>query len=346
MPSNFKSLYLDQSKIAAAVAAYDTDCQVLGPKDCGGYQEYELRADGQKPARLHVYNKNDATTTLNPNVGANQVVSHALAEHVALACRKVQFEQKPLGVNFLSEENWRFLVEYLQEEGYKVTKGAVPYGERFDVWKAHGDTVNINRYDSGRFLMQGKARNLYGIVAAALCDLVPDKKAIVQAQLQSFSIEGINAVDLLEELRQLVPNAVEILGDTGMAFIAPSLAYIKIDLNLPDYSSYAFPALKGLEAYMKSILSAHGYIIGNKDGMKKVFISEALLPSVRTKIACQATTRALEESFKLYNLHRHGLFHADGVPALSRLIETRAEAITIVHAVLHCIESTASAIPK
>ena len=346
MPPNFKSLYLDQSKIAAAVAAYDTECEVLGPKECGPYQEYELKFDNAKPAKLHVYNKSDATTTLNPNVGANQAVSLALAEHVALACKKVQFEQKPLGIASLSQENWIFLVEYLKEEGYRVTAGTVPHGQRYDVWKAHGDTVNINRYDSGRFLMQGKARELYGIVAAALCDLVPDKTAVVEAQLKSFAIEEVNAVDLLDELKQLVPNAVNILGDTGMSMIAPSLAYIKIDLNLPDYSSYAFPALKGLEAYMKCLLSEHDYIIGHRDGMKKVFISEALLPSVKAKINCNATTRALEESFKLYNQHRHGLFHADGVPATSRVIDTRAEAITIVHAVLHCIESTAAAIPK
>lgn len=346
MPPNFKSLYLDQSKIAAAVAAYDTECEVLGPKECGPYQEYELKFENAKPAKLHVYNKNDSTTTLNPSVGANQAVSLALAEHVALACKKVQFEQKPLGIDSLSEENWKFLVEYLAGEGYKVTPGKVPHGERYDVWKAHGDTVNINRYNTGRFLMQGKARDLYGIVAATLCDLVPDKQAVVQAQLKSFSIEEVNAVDLLDELAQLVPNAVAILGETGMAIVAPSLALIKIDMQLPDYSSFAYPALRGLEVYMKSILASHDYVVKNAAGMGSVYVKETLLMSVRTKIACQPTIRALEESYKLYNLHRPGLFHADGVPEFSRLIDTRAEAIAIIHEVLTCIERTAADIPK
>lgn len=343
--SNLKGVYLENARVPAAIAEYDGGGEISGPKDCGKYHEYELKVAGQRPAKLHVYYNNDTTTTLNYKVGANQVISLAWAEHVALVCKKVQYEQKPLALNVLSKDDWNFLIDYLRDEGYKVTEGKVPHGVRYDVWRTHGDAVNLNLYDTGRFLMQGKARELYGVVASILCDLVPDKKSLVQAQLKSYSLDEINAVDLFQELAQFTPSAVNILGETTKAIIAPSLALIKINVNLPDYSSFAYPALKGLEAYMKGLLSKYDYIVKNSAGMGSMFNRETLIMSVRTKIGCQPTIRALEESYKLYNLHRHALFHADGVPEFSRLVETKEEATAIVHAVLHCIESSSAAIP-
>ena len=44
------------------------------------------------------------------------------------------------------------------------------------------------------------------------------------------------------------------------------------------------------------------------------------------------------QCFKYYSNQRHGLFHADSVVSMSRLIESRSEADEIINNVLNIIE--------
>lgn len=345
MTKNLNKLFIDVALIDLAIKNFDEDADVEGPTTHPQYIEYIVTRSGEKPARLHVHIRNDGSTTLNAKVGANQALSQLVGEHIAEACKKAEFKQRQLGLASISTKHWKELLAHLETEcKFTVTQEALDHAERYRVKKGPGDEVNIHRYTTSVFLMQGKCREVYGAVAAALCALLPNKRELVDAQLKSLDVEGVKADDLIKELGQRVPNAMVWLDDVGSAIIAPCLALTKFKIDLPDYSAFAYPALRGLEYYMKAIMAKYKYPVKNEVGFGNFFAGASLKASVRAAMGAKETYEAVEISYALYNKHRHGLFHADANPMFSRTIDTQAEATAIVDEVLLNIEQTASKI--
>ena len=142
------------------------------------------------------------------------------------------------------------------------------------------------------------------------------------------------------ELKNRVPNAYRLLDDTSRAILAPCVVLTKLKIDLPDYSAMVFPALRGLEAYIKCLLVKHGIVVTIGGGVSSHFNRGSLLPGNQAKIACKHTISAIEDSFEYYSANRHGLFHVDGTPATTRTIGDRQEAIAIVGHILHLMDQS------
>ncbi|MDP9648614.1 type II toxin-antitoxin system RnlA family toxin [Paraburkholderia caledonica] len=345
-----KSLNLDQASVQAAVEEFARaqGGEATGPIVKLKFDEYQLNIDGQKPALLHVYKKTDGSTTLMSKVGQNQALSEQLADFVAKATSRVPVTNKPLTLANLSQETWEFLQDYLKTEGgCKVTDEPLQYGTRLKVVGPQRDQVYLHRYDTGKFMMQGRPMGVYAMVTSVLSELHEDKREVLEAQLQVVEVH--TTVDgLYAELRQHLPTALDYLGEVGCAIIAPALALTKIAVELPDYTVVAFPALRGLEFYMKQLLVESGHSVSPKSGLGAFFGQQgAVISGCATKIGCVRTVQALEQAYKLHNLHRNGLFHADGeAPVMTRTIDTKQGAADIVYEVFRTIENSYAAIPR
>ncbi|CAJ0805121.1 type II toxin-antitoxin system RnlA family toxin [Ralstonia thomasii] len=343
-----KSLNLDQAEIEPAIHEFARECggKITGPTPKSLFDEYVLLIEGEKPALLHVYKKKDGSTTLMSKVGQNQELSGRLADHVERLTARIPVVEKPLTLAKLSKETWEFLREYLTESGCTVTDEPLDHGVRIRVVGPQRDQVFLHWYNTGKFMMQGRPMDVYAIVTSMLCELHEDKREVLEAQLEAAPVH--TTVDgLYEELRQHLPTAADFLGDTGCAILAPALAFTKIAVELPDYSGVAFPALRGLEFYMKTHLVNNGYPVSPAQGLGAFFNKQGSLLSVcAAKIGCSPTVRALERSYAVHDQQRNGLFHADGVaPAMTRIIDVKQDAVNIVYEVLRTIETTYSAIP-
>lgn len=349
MTQNLKNLFLDPSMIDGAVRSFDAAAAITGPNVGEKFSEYLIHIEGQEIAKLHVYPRNDNTFTLAAAVGKNQPLSLRVAEHVAENCKRKQHEQRPLTLEHISQESWAFLLKHLADDyGFEVTERAVAHGVRFDIKKGHNDYVNLNRYNkNGNLLMQGKAREVYSTIVEILSDHLPDKRALVEAQLKTYDVSDVKADHLFDELRQSVPSAIDLLGDTGAAIIAPALALSKLNIELPDYSCIAYHALRGLECYVKAIMAKHDCPVQNAAGFGNYLDATGarLKIGVRAKMTHEEAI-AVEEGYVLLKADRNPLFHADANPEMSRILPDKAEANNILHAVLHLIERTAAAIPN
>jgi hypothetical protein len=348
MTQNLKNLFLDESKIDGAIRSFSGEATITGPSARGRFTEYEILIEGQEIAKLHVYACDDSTFTLTSSVGKNQALSRQVADHVAENCKRKAYEQRPFSLERISEDDWEFLLEHLENDyGFVVTEGAVPHGVRFDVKKAHNDYVNLNRYTkSGKLLMQGKAREVYSTVVEILSEHLTDKRELVEAQLKTYDVKDVKAEALVGELRQHVPSAMDLLGETGAAIIAPALALAKLDIELPDYSCIAYHALRGLEVYIKAIMAKHGYPVQNTSGFGNYLAANGaqLKIGVRAKMTPEEAS-AVEDGYALLKADRNPLFHADANPEMSRILPDKAEAANLLYAVLQLIERTAAAIP-
>lgn len=348
MTQNLKNLLLDQSKIDGAVRSFPGATTITGPGDHEKFAEYLIQVEGQDAAMLHVYARNDSTFTLMSTVGKNHALSFQVAQHVAESCKRVAYEQRPLSIDYISEEDWDFLLAHLEDYGFAVSKGNLDYGVRFDVKKGPKDYVNLNRYTkSGKFLMQGRALEVYATVVDILSEQLTDKRELVEAQLKTYNVKDVKADGLFEQLQQHVPSAMNLLGDTGAAIISPALALAQLDIDLPDYSCIAYHALRGLEVYMKAIMAKNGYSVQNHAGFGSYMDAGGarLLMSVRAKMTVQEA-HAIEEGYAFLKADRNPLFHADANPQMSRILPDKDEASSLLHSVLNLIERTAAAIPN
>jgi len=340
MASNFSDLRLDSDRIENAVRSYATDGKV-SVKTTDKYTQYDVVLPDAEPAKIQVFLKNNGKVTLHTKVGTNTELSCLIAEHIVKECVAVEYVQKPLSLKFLSEEAWKFLISHLKDDWkFSVEEKVIQHAQRFDVRKSKGDEVFLHRYNTGSFVMQGKARQVYGIVASCLCDLVEDKRKVIEAQLESYSVQDIKTDDILKELAELAPTASEVLGETGIAILSPSLAFIKLDISLTDYAAFVHPALRGLEGYLKSILAHYDYTVPNSAGFGDYLPHGKAKPSLKAKCAA-SDIEALEESYAVYHKHRNSLFHVDAQIVTTRIIENRQEAINIVMEIMRTLEVTA-----
>lgn len=348
MTQNLKKLFLDETKIEGAVHSFSDVATINGPNPRGQFTEYEICIEGQEVAKLHVYACNDSTFTLSASVGKNTDLSQKVAAHVAEQCKRKAYEQRPFSLERISAEDWTFLLEHLEHDyGFAVTEGVVAHGVRFNVKKTHNDYVNLNRYTkSGKLLMQGKSREVYATVVEILSEHLTDKRQLVEAQLKTYDVQDVKAEDLFVELRQHVPSAMDLLGETGAAVISPALALAKLNIDLPDYSCIAYHALRGLELYIKAIMAKRGYEVQSSTGFGNYLAAGGvqLKTGVRAKMTQEEAT-AVENGYALLKTDRNELFHATANPEMSRILPDKSEATAILHTVLELIERTAAAIP-
>jgi hypothetical protein len=141
-------------------------------------------------------------------------------------------------------------------------------------------------------------------------------------------------------LKTLIPNAYDFVGDKLVSIISPALALRKLAIELSDYSCFTFPALRGLEGYVK-LLFVHkiGVTIG-KDGFGEHFQNNGELKTTIKSKHDLKTCHAIENSYQYYRNQRHGLFHTDAIIETTRIISNKHDADNIIENVTKIIEET------
>jgi hypothetical protein len=124
--------------------------------------------------------------------------------------------------------------------------------------------------------------------------------------------------------------------------LSSALTLKKIDVELEDYTAFAFPALRGLESYLKIIFKEKDItIIGNKfNHFDKNNGKYTLKNEHKEKISCTETTNCIEKCYNYLSVNRHPLFHASNITTTSRLLTNKNDAIKIVNTVFKLIEET------
>lgn len=347
---SLQSLNLDQNAISVTFYrfAQEIGAKATGPRVTDKFEEYTLELPEQKIALMHVFKKAGGSTTLHWKVGKNQPLSEQAAHYIAKhASRLPELDNRPLTLADFQQETWDLLGDYLLSIGCKIREEAQQHGRRVRVAGPQKDEVSLVRYDSGKFMMQGRRFEVYNQVTSFLCEAHQDKRAILSAQLETVPVHT-TLDDLYAELREHLPLSAQYLDDVGCAILAPALIQTKIAVELPDYSLIAFPALRGLEFYMKQLLVDKGYAVDPRQGLGAFFTNQrSVSAAYAVGINCAHTVNALEKAYAIHHTHRNSLFHADGAaPVMTRIIEKKAEAVDIVYDVLRTIESTYSAIVR
>lgn len=336
----YAALTLDASKIEDAIRAFPGNKNTSPTVEGKGFKSYTIDVDTEQQAMLQVYLRGDDKITLKYKLGKNQALSERVAKHVADSCPANAVETKPLSLKFISVEDWKFLQESLAADDLKVEAEELAHGERFKVSATLKDQVYIHRFNTGKFLMQGKTRSAYSAVVNALNYTSMDRKELIESQLAIVPVTIVESGPLMAELEQRIPTAWRKMDEALRTILAPALLVHKLSVDLPDYSLMVFPALRGMEGSIKDLFAKRGYVPGTRLSLGDYFdqTTKGVHAATKLKIGCPDTCTAVEMIYFHFSAHRNGLLHVDSVVATTRVIERQSEAAEIVDTTLHLIE--------
>ena len=341
---NFKNLNLDRDKIYSAIKTNYPQANTQMKKK-GNAIHIEINYDGVK-ALLIIYHNNDGTTSINPNVGKQQEVSNKIAQIIVSMCLLDDRKYFDLSLKDIDSVDYGNLIKYLIEDSdLGVSLCNEEKNEKYlrvTLKSKYDDSLYIKYYTNGTLQLQGKPLHLYNDARLFLCVRL-SLDDVINHQSKRYKV-AIKPSDIRYELQALLTYAYGFLDEQIIKMLACAISLKKISLDIEDYSFLAYSAIRALEGYIKQLFLNRGIQI-NKDGFTTeifswVISTHTLTKKIREKIGCDKTCNAIETCYSYYNKHRHTLFHTEGIPSTTRLIESQSDADRIVDKVIELIEQT------
>jgi len=341
---DYKKLKLDWAKIPGLIKEYfglEQDC--LREKGNGKY-EFRQNING-KEILLNIWRTNKGLTTILHDQGVHKDEQKAAAEFIIKGSKMDDRDNLCIAFRDFEEENLDLLEQYLAESEYgrKTEERQGPNGLKIVRYVGcFDDEVTINYFPTTKTMMlQGRPISLWAQITAFLSDYL-SLEEIIEAQSKFVEVPLVQS-ELEYEVTARMPYAMSALDGTTRKMLSTAAGFMKLDVEFQDYSSFAFPALRGLEAHLKAVFVSKGRTISDAEGFGCFFANSNgrhTLNSIgRSLMACSTTCTLVENAYNYYKKHRHSLFHAAGVPVASRIIEKREDAIAIIDAVFYTIEN-------
>jgi hypothetical protein len=346
----FKNLNIDRNKIDETIQRWAGLDSKPEPLKKGAGAHYCITKDGRE-IRLIMYFKNDGTTSIDPTAGKNREISKELAEYIKDKCLITDRKSFSLSFKDVSDEDFSLLLEFLTKE----LEANVTEDNRSDIrrlLRVKGrlkDEIVITYYNNKTVLVQGKPLNLYIEIKLFFYEILSFEQ-VVKTESDTYKVD-LNVAEIRHELESYLPTAFSFLDDRLIRILTPSLSLAKLDIQMEDYSSFAFPALRGLEGYIRQLLKFKGNDGGVKNANKlgSLFKEDVndyswLQDFAKSDIDCDATCSALEKSYNFWKSKRHPYFHVDRHIQMTPIIWNKGDAETIIHEALTLIEETYSQI--
>lgn len=307
----------------------------------GNAQRCVMLADGRE-AMLNLFFNNDGTTTITPT-GKNTEISSVIKALLEEQCKYSGSEQgKTYSIRKIPGEWAENLIKYLSSlenvTAEEYGTDTVPVHRTCVFTSKIGDKLTVNIYQTGTLTLQGKPAYLFSEAIAFLsyCNDVSVDDII--NSINSFHDVSIKTSEVRNDMEVLMPRAYGNIDETILKLLSPSVSLRKVNIDLEDYSCYAFPALRALEGYIKYLFGLKGIAIGYT--FHKIFKGDVLISSIADQIADAEFQRELERLYAYFRGNRHVIFHTEQILIGTKMIEDKHEADEIINMVFHLIESS------
>ena len=343
---SYPDLNLDREKIITHLEKEDQEGISNKFEKKGNAYHCNFVAD-KKKALLIFHYKANGTTTVQFSVGKNPDLSKEFAKKI-IENTKLS-ESKAISCTFkdITADEFDLFEEYIQEEieGSKIVNKSDESDQI--VIKVEGrenDQVTVTYYKTtGTTLLQGRPLPIFLETKTFFCTIVSQEQ-IIENENNVFDIQ-ITKEEINSELAEYMPTAIGFLDRKIIKIITPALTLGKINVDLDDYSCFAFPALRGLEGYIKQLLKTNFKDYKNQQNIGSLFNKTKengfkLQSFVDKEIGNPAIKAALETSYTLYYSKRHAYFHIDKGVTTSAIIEGKEVAQSLNLEILTTIEST------
>jgi hypothetical protein len=341
---SFKNLNLKQQNLDVELRNYPNfvDFEKDFEKDVKKQlTQYSVNVDNEI-ALINVYFNKNGTTTINPNIGKDQVLSNKIASFLKDNLLISDIEQASFSIQKINENNFSLLKEYLIENKITIDKLDNLNGELFKLSSPFKDSMTITRYSNGNTLFQGKPLYIFSEIKIFLIDIL-DIKDVIDIENEVYKI-NLDVKEMQDELQSILKNSYPYLCATSKKMLTSALVFNKLGIELEDYTSFAFPALRAMEGYLKKTFLDSG-ISCSKNGFNQFDKNNnrfKLKAEYRSKVENIKIQNGLEKCYDFYNKHRHTLFHTNDIVETTRILENKNDASRLIKNVFKLIEETYS----
>ena len=341
-----KSIFIDRNKIIELIneigSNYWSEFSVSELKKINeNIYRCELSAENHK-AMLNIFFNNDGTTTILPT-GKNLEISSQIKILLESKCKYLNTNLgKTYSIKKLSEGWRKKLIDFLASlEEVKTEERKIdtpPKHKSYIFTSKIGDKLTINIYENGTLLLQGKPAYLYGEAISFLsyCNAISLDDII--DSINTFHEVDIKINEVRNDMKILMPEAYKNIPETILKLLSPSISLRKINIDLEDYSCYAFPVLRALEGYIKYLFDNKGIVIGKNFG--GIFNKDKLNSNIAIQINNSNYQQELERLYLYLKNNRHVIFHTEQILIGTTLIENKHEADEIINTVINLIETS------
>lgn len=305
----------------------------------------------KSPYCISVYENKNGTTTLSAQMKTPEYleVFSMVAETIKAACAAGTGGRCEVVIPKFEAANWVALLGYLTEQSSAVESDKVENGYRIVRLKGQqGDVLTLKYYDNKTLQLQGRSAMLAAMGLDFLASVLSYEDAVT-VQLTTFSVP-IKLKDIRLEVEGRLPMSFARVSGVVQAQLTTALALSKLDIDLPDYTPVAFPALKGLEGFLKSELNASNFqshLIGSfGEYFEQGSGHDYKMKSLHAKHAGEPAATLFGKCYTILHDERHSLAHLGTGEHNTRILPNLSAAQAIVSKVLNSIEDFCVRLPR
>lgn len=345
MHKEYKNKNLNRTRIPEFLAEIGVQDFSYTPANSKGQHHHLKGVHDGKPFMLNVFENNGGTTSLGFCSGQNRELFEQLADLIIEHCAYAEEKKLELSLPNFGVGHLEGFFGFLGSENVKtVDSKELEYGATQARWRGpYGDVVTITTYRNGTIQFQGKNAHVASLIWDYLYNVLSLEDAI-KKQSKSYSID-VSVEEIKDELAAKIPVAHQFLEETVRKQMSSALMLCKVEIPLEDYGAVSFPALRGLEGFIKQLLVKSGLKPANSMAIGEYF--EQIHRQWKMRAIYSDYIRGkepslisiLEDSYMLYHNQRHGIFHMDVTVETSRVLGSIEDAKQIVLTIFETIES-------
>lgn len=338
MSNSFKDLNINR-EIYENLINDHTACQLDCPIEVqtkGSGHHHKIVKDGKAVRYIAFFKKNGSTTF--QIIDHDDDIAKKFLESICEKCIVNKTNSGFISCPDFSKENFDLLVEFLDEENsFEVIKNDETE-VHYKVTSKYNDSIFLTRYPTtNRLLIQGRPLYLYSETKSLLSGLIEFDK-VVEIESNLYKVD-IKPDDIQIEIKERLAPVFDFLDDKIIKIITPSIVLMKFEILLDDYSSYVYPALRGVEGYIRKLLSEYSQEHNKTKKLGSLFDTNSFEPLdfLKKDISNDNVCVALKDAYSIYYKHRHSLFHTQTHAETTRIIEKRETAEALINEIFDAI---------
>lgn len=234
------------------------------------------------------------------------------------------------------------IIQLCVEENDKINieRKGILGGEQIKL-KIGSTSVMIKMFNNKRLLVQGKPNVIYQMLVTYISELLGEKKIVplvkraYRMSVDENALEA-NYINLCPNLPANYPPSIKTL-------IRQAIINLNGYFSTEEYGQYAFPALRALEGHIKYLFTQNGITV--VDRFEQFDGNSADGYTLKKKFSDgNPDSSSIEQCYNYFAKTRHKIFHFGdiiGQTDNTYLINTKAEADTIIREALRLINNTA-----
>ncbi|EIM62925.1 type II toxin-antitoxin system RnlA family toxin [Desulfobacter postgatei] len=344
----YKNLNIDQKRLNELLKDkifFDLSEPPIVKKTKGASSNITIEKQGIQ-ASITIYFNNNGTVSFSI-IGKNPELSEDYIKFLIGECKEADSHNNCITYRKIKQDDFELLLEYLDTEEAVKSESLEPYKTNnnhtiFKISSIYKDETTLTQYANQTILLQGRPLYIYNVIKSFINELI-DFDQVVEIESDLYKID-LKPDVVREELESRLFAVYGRFDEKILKVMTPALSLMKIDVELEDYSCCIYPALRGLEGYIRMLLSEFskeyktvGRLGSLFDENKSYETMLFLKDDIKNDVVC----KSLQNAYFMYVKHRHPLFHTDKKDAsLTVITHTRETATTLINEIFDVINQS------